>query len=71
MSYKTINDRIVKRLSDGAFIPNDPRNGDWREYEAWAVNGNVAEAADPLPPAKDELAEIKQRLEALEATRAR
>lgn len=69
--YKSTTGNTVQRLSDGAFIPNDPRNQDWREYEAWAARGNLPEAADPMPPApKDEIAEIKMRLTALEAARA-
>ena len=41
----------VQRLADGAWIPNDPRNGDWVAYLAWAAtNGNVADPA-PAPPA--------------------
>lgn len=72
MAYKRTSGNTVQRLSDGAFVPNDPRNQDWREYEAWAAKGNTPSAADPPPPPpKDEIAEIKQRLAALEAARAR
>lgn len=71
MSYKLSGDGVI-RLSDWAFIPSDPHNRDWREYQAWLAKGNVPEAADPPPPPpKDEIAELKQRVEALEAARAR
>lgn len=71
MSYKLLA-RGVQRLSDGAFIPDDPRNHDWRDYQAWLAKGNVPQAADPPPPApKNEIEEIKQRLAALEAVRVR
>ncbi len=39
----------VRRLSDGAFIPQDDGNMDWREYQEWLAKGNQPEAADPDP----------------------
>lgn len=66
MSYKLLT-RGVQRISDGAFIPDDPRNHDWRDYQAWLAKGNTPQAADPPPPlAKDEIAELKTRIAALE-----
>ena len=49
MAYKlTISG--VQRLADGAFIPADERNADWRDYQAWLEAGNTPEASDPPPP---------------------
>lgn len=43
MSYQlTVNG--VLRLSDSAFIPQDPGNRDWLDYLDWASSGG-----EPLP----------------------
>lgn len=69
MSYK-LTDGGVQRLADGAFIPNDRRNMDWLDYQAWLMAGNTPQAADPpTSPPKDEIAELKARVAALEAVR--
>lgn len=45
-AYKIIPHGGVQRLSDGAFIPEDERNADWRDYQAWLEKGGVPQAAD-------------------------
>jgi hypothetical protein len=49
--YQLTTGTSIKRLSDGAFIPNDPGNRDYREYQAWLDAGNTPEPAPPLEPA--------------------
>ena len=39
----TANPSVVQRAADGAWIPADPRNKDWREYQAWREAGGVPE----------------------------
>lgn len=41
----------VRRLSDGACIPPDAGNADWRDYQNWVDAGNTPEAADVGVPA--------------------
>ena len=41
-----INPDIILRLPDEAYIPNDPENSDWQQYQVWLSEGNT-----PLPPA--------------------
>ena len=37
---------MIKRKSDGAFIPFDESNRDYQDYLAWVAEGNTAEASD-------------------------
>lgn len=34
------SDKVIKRDSDGAFIPFDDANTDYQEYKAWLEAGN-------------------------------
>lgn len=58
--YK-LQDYGVRRKSDGACIPNDPKNHDWRDYQEWLAKGNTPE---PMITAEEQVALDKQKLEA-------
>ncbi len=36
----------IKRIADNAFIPMDPQNTDFLEYQKWLAEGNVPLPAD-------------------------
>lgn len=40
------NAQIILRISDNAFIPFDPANTDFLEYQKWLSEGNTPEPAD-------------------------
>lgn len=52
--YKIIVGGVL-RISDGASIPNDPANRDWREYRDWLARGNTPLPVDPEPPRQKRL----------------
>jgi hypothetical protein len=47
--YKLTKTSSVIRLSDGASIPDDPRNTDRQVFDLWVAGGGVPTAADADP----------------------
>jgi len=45
----TATDSVI-RTADGAFIPNDPANRDYVEYQAWLEDGGVPDPYVAPPP---------------------
>ena len=41
MTYTLTNGSSVVRDSDGAWIPDDPANTDWKAYQKWLSEGNT------------------------------
>ena len=46
IKYK-LQESGVQDIETTAFIPNDPKNTDWQEYQKWLAEGNIP---IPLPP---------------------
>lgn len=46
--YQIVNDKSVRRLSDGALIPMDPANRDYLSYRAWLAE-DEANKPEPIP----------------------
>lgn len=41
--------KVIKRLSDNAFIPFDEANVDYQDYLRWIDQGNTPELLEELP----------------------
>ena len=54
--FKLTKDGVI-RLSDNAFIPEDPNNRDWQEYQQWLAQGNK-------PQPQYTTAELREQLRA-------
>ena len=48
-----INDTVILRDEDQAFIPTDPDNRDYQEYLAWLDEGNEPTPYTPPPTVKE------------------
>jgi len=46
ISFKSVLQNSVVRLSDNAFIPLDPAKTDYQEYLKWLEEGNTPQEAD-------------------------
>ena len=44
--FKGVEQPVIKRLSDNAFIPFDPANTDYQKYLEWLEAGNTPLPAD-------------------------
>lgn len=62
MTYQVTNGDLILRLSDNAFIPQDPANTDYHAYLAWLGEGNTPEPAPEPEPAP--VLTTEQKLEA-------
>jgi len=47
MSYQLTSSASILRQTDGASIPADPLNSDYRDYLAWVEAGNTPEPYAP------------------------
>ena len=50
MTYQLTATDSILRIEDNAFIPPDPANTDYAEYQQWLAAGNTPAPA-PAPPA--------------------
>jgi hypothetical protein len=56
----------IRRLSDGAVLPADPRNADFRAFLSWCDAGNSPQPySPPLPTAENVRTECQRRITAI------
>ena len=48
--YRRTESGGIQRIEDGAFIPEDEMNADYRDYLHWTSEGNEPEPYEPPPP---------------------
>lgn len=46
-AYKLQANGCVVRQSDGAWIPPEIANADWKDFQAWLEAGNTPDPVDP------------------------
>lgn len=68
--YQLLTEGFVRRLADGAQIPPDPLNRDYRRYQEWLAAGNTPQPADPAPLVYDDTIRLSARLRTTNATPA-
>lgn len=49
----TPNEHTILRVADQAWIPDDPANRDYAEYQKWLADGNTPDPYQPPPQPKD------------------
>ncbi len=45
-TFGNIRTNAISRVADGAYIPFDPANVDFQQYQVWLSEGNVPTPAD-------------------------
>ena len=65
--YKLTCDETIIRLTDGASIPPDKHNRDYRAYLHWLEDGNTPEPADP-EPVVERVPTVEEQIKALTDT---
>ena len=51
--YKLVNNKVVQRLADNAFIPFDPDNTDYQAFLKYQAEGGKVYGADEEVPAEE------------------
>jgi hypothetical protein len=63
MTFQLTASECILRTTDNAFIPPDPENLDYQEYQAWVAAGNTP--LPYVPPEKPPELSLKDKLDTL------